>query len=40
MANQERDALGLENPVSHDTDLAIQVAVQAIRNLIKADKEK
>ena len=40
LANQERDKLGLENPVVHDTDLAIQVAVEAIRNLIKADKEK
>ena len=40
VANQERAALGMENPVVHDTDLAIQVAVEAIRNLIKADKEK
>ena len=39
MANQERDALGLENPVSHDTDLAIQVAVEAIRNLIREDQK-
>ena len=40
VANQERAALGMENPVVHDTDLAIQVAVEAIKNLIKADKEK
>ena len=40
VANQERELLGLENPVAHDTELAIQVAVEAIRNLIKADKEK
>lgn len=39
VANQEREKLGLENPVVHDTELAIQVAVQAIRNLIKEDKE-
>ena len=38
VANQEREKLGLENPVVHDTDLAIQVAVQAIRNLIKEDR--
>ena len=38
MANQEREKLGLENPVVHDTDMAIQVAVEAIRNLIKADQ--
>ena len=31
--------LGLENPVVHDTDKAIQVAVQAIREMIHADKE-
>ena len=37
VANQEREGLGLENPVVHDTDMAIQVAVEAIRNLIKAD---
>ena len=39
LANQERELLGMENPVVHDTDLAIQVAVEAVRNLIKADKE-
>ena len=40
MANQEREKLGLENPVVHDTDKAIQVAVEAIRELIRADKAK
>ena len=29
---------GLDNPVVHDTDKAIQVAVQAIRELIRADQ--
>ena len=38
VANQERESLGLENPVVRDTDMAIQVAVEAIRNLIKADQ--
>ena len=38
MANQEREKLGLDNPVVHDTDKAIQVAVQAIRELIRADQ--
>ncbi len=38
VANQEREKLGLENPVVHDTDMAIQVAVEAIRELIKRDK--
>lgn len=40
VANQEREKLGLENPVVHDTDMAIQVAVEAIRNLIKKDQNK
>ena len=39
VANQEREKLGMENPVVHDTELAIQVAVQAIRNLIKEDQK-
>lgn len=40
VANQEREKLGLENPVAHNTDLAIQVAVEAIRTLIKQDGDK
>lgn len=40
VANQEREKLGLENPVVHDTDMAIQVAVEAIRKLIREEKEK
>lgn len=39
MANQEREAAGLDNPVVHDVDMAIRVAVGAIRNLIKQDAE-
>ncbi|QTD40998.1 uridine phosphorylase [Sporosarcina sp. Te-1] len=35
VANQERALAGLENKVVHDTDTAIKVAVEAIRNLIK-----
>lgn len=38
VANQEREKLGLENPVVHDTDRAVQVAVEAIRTLIKEDR--
>ena len=38
VANQERESLGLENPVVHDTDMAIQVAVEAIRKLIKEER--
>lgn len=37
MANQEREKLGLPNPVVHDTDMAVQVAVEAIRQLIDND---
>ena len=40
VANQEREKLGLENSVVHDTDMAIQVAVEAIRKMIREDKEK
>ena len=39
VANQERERLGLENPVVHDTDGAIQVAIEAIREMIRADRE-
>ena len=38
LANQEREKLGLENPVVHDTDMAVQVAVEAIRKLIKEER--
>ena len=40
VANQEREKLGLDNPVVHDTDMAVQVAVEAIRSLIQDDKRK
>lgn len=35
VANQEREALGLENPVVRDTDMAVQVAIGAVRTLIR-----
>ncbi|MBQ9064399.1 MAG: uridine phosphorylase [Blautia sp.] len=38
VANQERAKRGLDNPLVHDTDLAVRVGVGAIRNLIAADK--
>lgn len=38
LANQEREKLGLENPVVHDTDMAIRVAVEAIHRMIKEDQ--
>ena len=37
VANQEREKEGLENPVVHDTDMAIRVAVEALRKLIKEE---
>ena len=40
VANQEREKAGLENPVAHDTDLAVRTAVEAIREIIKEDKAK
>ena len=39
VANQEREKAGLENKQVHDTEGAIEVAVEAIRNLIKEDRE-
>ncbi len=40
VANQEREKLGLDNPVVHDTDGAIRVAVEAIRKLIAEDESE
>lgn len=40
VANQERAKAGLENAQVHDTETAIEVAVQGIRNLIKGEKER
>ena len=37
VANQEREKEGLDNPVVHDTDMAIRVAVEALRTLIRED---
>lgn len=39
LANQEREKLGLDNPVVYDTEIAIKVAVEAIKNLIEKDKD-
>ena len=39
VGNQEREAAGLDNPIVHDTDAAIRVAVGALRRLIAQDKE-
>ena len=38
LANQEREKLGLENPVVHDTDMAIRVTVEALNDLIRSEK--
>ncbi len=40
VANQERAKLGLENKQVHDTELAIKVAVEALRKLILKDKSE
>lgn len=39
VANQEREKEGLPNKQVHDTDLPIRVGIQAIRNLIRMDKD-
>lgn len=37
-ANQEREKLGLYNPIVRDTDQTIRTAIEAMRTLIKADQ--
>lgn len=37
VANQEREKKGLNNPVVHNTETAIDTAIEAIRKLISAD---
>ncbi|MDO4805354.1 MAG: uridine phosphorylase [Lachnospiraceae bacterium] len=37
MANQERAKRNLENPIVHDTDIAIQTAIRAVRLLMESD---
>lgn len=39
VANQEREKAGLTNPVVHDTDLAIRVGIEGLKNLIENDKK-
>ena len=39
VANQEREKLGLPNPVVHDVDLAVRTAVETLRILIARDRE-
>lgn len=40
MGNQERNARGMDNPIVHDTESAIKVGVEALRILIRQDREK
>jgi len=40
VANQEREAAGLPNPVVHDTDTAVRIAIGAVRKLIARDHAK
>lgn len=40
VANQERAKAGLSNDQVHDTSGAIEIAIEALRELIKKDKEK
>ncbi|MGI6466534.1 MAG: uridine phosphorylase [Sphaerochaetaceae bacterium] len=38
VGNQEREALGLSNPINHKTEVAIEVAIEALKQLIATDK--
>ncbi len=40
VANQEREREGMDNPVVHDTDMAIRTAVEALRKLIQEDRDR
>lgn len=40
VGNQERDKLGMQNPIVHDTEAAIRTAVEALRILIRQDREE
>lgn len=40
VANQEREKVGLQNKQCHDTEIAIKVAIQALKNLIDEDLKK
>lgn len=39
IANQEREKLGLENLVVHNTDMAVQVAIEAVSILAQKDQK-
>ncbi|MBR0165024.1 MAG: uridine phosphorylase [Lachnospiraceae bacterium] len=39
VANQEREKRGMENPVVHDTEPPIRIAVEAIRQMILKEKQ-
>jgi len=39
VGNQEREKLGMDNPILHDTESAIKVVIEGVRNLIKMDKD-
>ena len=40
IANQTRRAMELEDPQVYDTDLAVRVAVEGLRELIRKDRAK
>lgn len=40
VGNQEREALGMDNPKCHDTDPAIKVAIEGLKILIEEDRKK
>ncbi|MBQ7508065.1 MAG: uridine phosphorylase, partial [Spirochaetales bacterium] len=40
VGNQEREALGMDNPIVHDTTQICRLAVESVRFLIEHDKRK
>lgn len=37
IGNQEREAKGLSNPIVHDTEIAVKIVVEAMKNLLLED---
>lgn len=39
VGNQERERLGMDNPIVHDTELICKLAVESMRVIIKNDRK-
>ena len=39
LGNQERARRGMDNPIVHDTEIAVKTAVEALRILIQSERK-